>query len=144
MLKFRKEVKNMKNIRELVRNVLMIGGLSTAGVSFGDGLVASVADKEHQAFMSTRAELQEKYGVRTHCASGGGPFETYCSDHVASVDESEESRILKAYYEELSEKVSAIPSDMAGRRRQGRDIAGLFGGLAITGLADRLKRKRSK
>lgn len=132
----------MKNIRELGRNVLMISGLLTAGVSLGDGLVASATDKAHQAFMSTRAELQEKYRVQTDCASGGQPFTAYCSDYIAGVGESEGSRILKDYYEELNEKVSAIPSDMAARRRQSKDIAGLFGGLAIAGLADRLKRKK--
>lgn len=141
-LVFRKEVKNMKNIREFGRNVLMISGLLTAGVSLGDGLVASATDKEHQAFMSTRAELQEKYRVQTDCVSGGQPFTTYCSDYIPGMNESDESRVLRMYHEELSRRVSAIPQDAAHRRREHRDVVGFLGGAAMVELAARLKRKK--
>lgn len=127
----------MKNIRELGRNALVIAGLLTAGVSLGDSFVTSANDKENQAFMSTRAELRGKYSVKTVCASGGGPFETYCTDYIAGVDESDESRILNDYYEELDEKVSDIPPDMAARRRYKRDATGFFSGSLIAAIASR-------
>lgn len=127
----------MKNMNEICRNILMVGGLLTAGIAEIDGLAAGVADRELQKHLSNRGELQEKYGVQTHCASSGGLFETYCLDDVAGINEPDRSRILSSYYKELIEKNSVVPPDMAARRRIKRDMVGLFGGLLVASAAKR-------
>jgi hypothetical protein len=137
----------MKNMREMVSNALVIGGLITSGASTVDALRAASANKQYAQIHAIDDDLRQQYGVTDYCVPtgffGGNPG-VDCSDIVPSAATEEQERtILDTYRQELKMASSKIPKDLVAERREHRGLAGLvLGSVGVVAAAILEKQKR--
>lgn len=131
----------MANVRRIVGNLSMIGGMLTSAGSLVDNALNTAYQRESQARFNANAEVSKKYGVGIECTTGGAS--SICGTVVYGRHTEEERRaILRAHGVELRARLSAIPTDQAARARAERDGLGVMVGLGLIAGGVELRRGR--
>lgn len=131
----------MKNVRKIVSNGLIIGGLLTSAGSLVDNALNTAFRRESQARAKALFEIDRKYRVGIECTPGGAS--SVCGTVVYGRHTEEERRaILRAHNAELSVRLSAIPTNQAARARAERDGLGMVVGLGLIAGGVELRRGR--
>ena len=91
----------MKNMREVVSNALVIGGLLTTGGSAVDAIKNTTLLAELNRHDANIEQMQHKYSIQVQCFqtglfSGGSSVGAECCDYVICVERgAREDQILK-------------------------------------------------
>ena len=137
----------MKNMRSLVSNGLMIGGLLTTVGSAVDSAQNSALQKEFQQRQVVTDLMQDIYGVHKECSSYGGGMWAggfiACTDEVeGNHSENEERDILERFSQDLNDHLGEIPHDSQAHTRGLRDGLGLVGGLGVAAAGLNIRRRK--
>jgi len=123
--------------KEIVENLVLIGGLLIAGKAGTDLAANKALQREFQQESRITEQLSEKYGVKTVCGAG------YCADEVSgSYSQAERRNILDEYYAAQTRAINAIPRDPVADRMGLIDSGLVVGGLAVaaSGVAKKVRK----
>jgi len=140
----------MRNMREIVGNLCVMGGMLTSGVALTDALHFAVANgsRGHMVFEITD-DLQEEYGMgKKNCSKETiyDPKE-HCAEYVIGRESSEEKeKIFAEYQRELKEKSDALPVHPYPNNRKAIDSLSVIGGtgMMLAGLFEKITEQEKK
>ncbi|MBP9814059.1 hypothetical protein KBC80_02590 [Candidatus Woesebacteria bacterium] len=137
----------MKNMREVVSNALVIGGLLTTGGSAVDAIKNTTLLAELNRHDANIEQMQHKYSIQVQCYptglfSGGSSVGAECFDDVIGVERgAREDQILKLYSDELAQLQAKNPINPRAKRDGAIGLLGLLIGAAGSLVPETKKRK---